>query len=124
MTRDGVARYHAAMRPAFRLPAVLLVALGALAGCKSDQPRIVIGPETLVQIEPGTSRKFVVALLGEPTDKFLLDDGLELWKWGYREKKTSSGSVVYVIESTPRAQTEHGAYVQFRDGLVTKAWND
>ena len=112
------------MGPLIRTLVTTLACAASLTACKSTAARVVIGPETLTQIEPGTSRKFVVALLGEPAEKVLLEGELELWKWGYAQKKSSSGSVVFVIDSTPIGQSGPYAYVQFAAGKVVKAWRD
>jgi hypothetical protein len=106
--------------------ALLVVAL-ALAACRSEPlgfRRVTIGVATIEKIEPGLSQRHVTALLGEPFDRTPLDDGLELWRWSYREKETSSGSVVLVIDNEPRTEASHMAYVEFRAGRVTRAWRD
>lgn len=104
-----------------------LVLVLAASGCKSKQlgPGVVmIGPTTIEKIEPGLSRPHVKALLGEPMERIQLEDGLELWKWGYRHKTTSGGSVVFVIDNEPRTESRHIAYVEFQGGRVTRAWRD
>jgi outer membrane protein assembly factor BamE (lipoprotein component of BamABCDE complex) len=114
------------MRPSRTLVPLLLLAL-YLAGCKSKQlgPGVVtIGPTTVEKIEPGLSRPHVKALLGEPLERIQLEGDLELWKWSYREKKTSGGSVVFVIDNEPRTESRHMAYVEFQGGRVTRAWRD
>ena len=106
------------------VPCALLL---ALAGCQSaplGAERVTIGVATIEKIEPGLSANHVVALLGEPLDKIPLDDGLELWKWSYRERTTPGGSVVLLIDNEPRTEKSHMAYVEFRGGRVTRAWRD
>ena len=106
----------------------LLLALLALAACKSEPigtQRVVIGVETIDQIEPGLSRPHVTALLGEPLEKIqLVDDQIELWKWSYTEKRSPSGSIVLRIDNEPRTEDSHMCYVEFKNGRVTRAWRD
>jgi hypothetical protein len=107
---------------------ILALALASVPlGCKTSQlgpGTVTIGPTTIEKIEPGLSRPHVKALLGEPLERIQLEDDLELWKWSYREKKTSGGSVVFVIDNEPRTESRHMAYVEFNAGRVTRAWRD
>jgi hypothetical protein len=99
----------------------------ALVACQSRTlatRHIDIGPETLERIEPGSGRKFVLAVLGEPLEKVQLDDGMELWKWALRERETANGGVLYRVESEPGARADRRAYVEFKDGRVRRAWRD
>jgi len=98
-----------------------------LAACRSSNlasKNIDIGPETIDRIEPGCGDKFVLALLGEPMSKVQLDDGMELWRWALRERRTSAGNIVYRIETDPNARAERRAYVEFKSGRVRRAWRD
>ena len=84
-----------------------------------------VGPETMAQIEPGTTRQdFVLATLGEPTSKNRLDDGSEIWRWEYRRKRSSSGSVFLLLDTDNHTEHDGAAYVQFRDGVVERSWRD
>jgi len=111
-----------------RLVLVCLVAAAAALGSCGSTPlatrHLDLGAQTLDRIEPGSGRKFVLYLLGEPREKVQLDDGLELWTWALRERKSSGGAVVYRVESDPKARAERRAYVEFRDGRVLRAWRD
>ena len=86
-----------------------------------------IGDRTLAQIEPGaTSQRWVRAVLGEPTERAKIDDaesGLEVWKWIRRKVVTTRGSAV-LVSSRSRSEEVRTVYVEFRDGVVTRAWRD
>jgi hypothetical protein len=112
------------MRCTVALAARAAARLGASCRSHVDTEHVTIGATTIEKIEPGLSRPHVVALLGEPLEKIQLDEGLEMWKWSYREKKTSSGSLVFVIDNQPRTEKSHMAYVEFKAGKVTRAWRD
>jgi outer membrane protein assembly factor BamE (lipoprotein component of BamABCDE complex) len=99
----------------------------ALTSCKSTElasRNIVIGTSTLDQIEPGSGRRFVIALLGEPMQKIPLEGDRELWTWGYIERESAGGSKVLIIDNRPRTETTHVAFVEFDDGRVVRAWRD
>jgi hypothetical protein len=84
-----------------------------------------VGPATFSQIEPGTTTgAWVLAVLGEPTRRSSLDDGSEIWAWSYSERKSSSGSVFLLLDSSNEREKVGAAYVQVRDGVVVKAWRD
>jgi outer membrane protein assembly factor BamE (lipoprotein component of BamABCDE complex) len=82
------------------------------------------GPDTLNQVQPGKSKSYVIALLGDPTDKIQVDGGTDIWKWRYTEHRDSSGSVIFLVSSDSETETRHTTYVEFNNGAVVKAWRD
>ena len=110
---------------------VCLSSLAVLPGClinSSNSTSIsgrYIGPQTLAQVEPGKSRQdFVVATLGTPTTKTVLEDGSEVWKYEYRKRTQSSGKVFLLLDSDSFTEKDGAVYVIFRDGVVEKTWRD
>lgn len=83
-----------------------------------------VGPETLAQIQPGKSEAYVLALLGDPSDKTNIENGTSIWKWRYTETRNSSGAVIFIFASDTKTETERTTYVEFKDGAVVKAWHD
>ncbi len=77
---------------------------------------------TLAQIQPGCTKEFVLALAGEPTVRTTVDPRTELWKWSGVERVDSRGHVIFLISSENRTETERTTFVEFRDGVVTRAW--
>lgn len=83
-----------------------------------------IGNETLAQIQPGKDQAYVLALVGDPSDKTVLTNGTEIWKWRYTEQKKSSGSVIFLLSAESNTNDVKTTYVEFKDGVVVKAWRD
>lgn len=83
-----------------------------------------IGEQTFEQVSPGKSKEFVLAVLGEPSSKTPLSDGTEIWKWIYKQKNKSSGSVLFVFNGDSTTETETSTFVQFKDDVVSQAWRD
>lgn len=109
----------------------LIAATLPLGGClvsgssKETMSGTYVGPSTFAEIEPGTTtEKWVLAALGEPTSKSTLDDGSSLWKWAFRKDRSSSSAVFLVFGGSSRKETEGATFVQIRDGIVVKAWQD
>lgn len=109
----------------------LIAAALPLSGClvsgssKETMTGTYVGPSTFSEIEPGvTTEKWVIAALGEPTSKSTLDDGTSLWKWSYRKDKSSSSAVFLVFGGSSRKEVEGATFVQLKDGIVVKAWQD
>jgi outer membrane protein assembly factor BamE (lipoprotein component of BamABCDE complex) len=105
--------------------------LGLVPGClistssRTEYTGRHVGAETFAQIEPGkTTKDFVLATLGEPSSRATLDDGSELWKWTYRRSRSSRGSVLLLLAANNTAESEGATYVQIRDGVVVRAWQD
>ncbi len=84
-----------------------------------------VGRSTFMEIEPGvTTEKWILTALGEPTTKACMDDGTSLWKWAYRRARSSSSSVFLVFGGSSLHETEGATFVQLKDGIVTKAWQE
>jgi outer membrane protein assembly factor BamE (lipoprotein component of BamABCDE complex) len=82
-----------------------------------------VSDQTFGQIQAGvTTRQWVMGTLGEPTCKTTLENGEELWKWTYSKVKRSSGAVLFIFGGSSSSETGGAAYVQMKDGVVTKAW--
>lgn len=120
MSRNGILAIAAAIGAA-----------GILQGClvssssRTEYSGRHIARSTFDQIEVSKTRKdFVLATLGEPTSKRMLEDGTELWKWSYRRSKSSRGSVLLLLAANNTTESEGATYVQFRDGVVVNAWQD
>lgn len=84
-----------------------------------------IGLDTLDKIEPGvTTREWVYAVLGEPTDRSTLSDGTDIWKWSSKKVTRSSGSVFLLVHGSNRDVIERTVYVEFDGEIVKRAWKD
>ncbi len=113
------------------IAALLLATTAPLGGClvsgssKESMTGRYVGPATFEQIEPGvTTDKWVLGALGEPTTKADLDDGASLWKWSYKRDRSSSSSVFLLFGGSSRKESEGATFVQIRDGIVVKAWQE
>ncbi len=125
MTRSSVAPR--------RILGTALLAAGALAapacvisaGSDTEVSGQYVSQTTLDRIEPGKDKAYVLALIGEPSSKSKLDDGTEIWKWRYTEKKRSHGHLIFIFDTDSKTETRHLSYVEFgSDGKVVKSWQD
>lgn len=102
----------------------------ALAGCivhvgsRTERTGRYVGVETLAQVQPGKSRDYALALLGEPSSKTAVEGGTEIWKWEYTESKSRESGVLLVFHGNDRSASEGAVYVELKDGVVVKAWRD
>jgi outer membrane protein assembly factor BamE (lipoprotein component of BamABCDE complex) len=77
------------------------------------------------EIKPGsTSGEWVRATLGEPTNCSKLADGTEIWKWSYTETKDGQGTIFLLFSGSDQTTTQANAFVEVKDGVVTKKWRD
>lgn len=104
--------------------ALLLPACIINANSHTTRSGKYISAETVQRIEPGKGQDYVFALLGDPSSKQVLGDGTEIWKWTYRERKTSSGAVFLIVDSDQTTETERATYVEFQGGQVVRSWQD
>jgi outer membrane protein assembly factor BamE (lipoprotein component of BamABCDE complex) len=94
------------------------------ANSHTTQSGKFVSPDTVQRLEPGKGADYVTALLGEPSSKQALSDGTEIWKWSYRERKTSSGAVFLIVDSDQTTEVERATYVELKDSKVVRAWQD
>ncbi len=117
-------------RPRIILPLLVVAAAALLPACLINSDRNVeqrgqfVGPETLSKIEPGRGKDFVLALLGEPSSRSKLEDGSEIWRWSYSEVTSSETGVIFVLGSKSSREKQGVVFVEFEDGLATRAWRD
>jgi len=109
----------AALVAAFLFPACIIN-----VDSHSERSGRYVSASTLQQVEPGRTQSYVLALLGEPTSRTKIDDGTEIWKWAYTETKRSEGSLIFVFSGDDTERIEGAAYVEFKDGVVQKTWQD
>jgi outer membrane protein assembly factor BamE (lipoprotein component of BamABCDE complex) len=83
-----------------------------------------VSNETFEQIEVGRPQDYVLAILGEPTTKNPLEDEVEIWKWRYTESRSSSGHIIFLLNASNSKDRQYNTFVEFEDGLVSKAWRD
>ena len=80
--------------------------------------------ETFDRIKPGeTTASWVQATLGEPSCKTKDEASkAEIWKWNYKETKKGSGTVLFLFAGSSNDEKSRCAYVEIKDGVVTKKW--
>ena len=82
-----------------------------------------VAPSTLDQIKPGkTTAAWVRATLGAPSSQGKLDDGSEVWKYEYTEKRESDTAVFLIFGGSNKTEKNRTVFVEFKDGVVTNAW--
>lgn len=107
------------------LLAICLLNTGCLVGGHSAVKRegTYVSASTVEQIEPGkTSKAWVRAVIGDPSERVHVDDAHEIWKYPYTETKDSSGYVFLIFETSDQKVTHGTFFVEFADDVVTKTW--
>jgi outer membrane protein assembly factor BamE (lipoprotein component of BamABCDE complex) len=109
---------------------ILLAAIPLLAGClvmssnKEKTEGKYVAENTFAQIEPGkTTAGWVKATLGDPSEKTHDDtSGSDIWKYNYTQVKEGDGAVFLIFGGSSRKESKGTAFVEFKDGVVTKKW--
>ena len=114
-------------------PLALLLALAAVptAACtvidttsKVHTTGREISAETFDRIREGQDRRDLLALLGEPTSRAALEDGVEVWRWVYTERRESRTSLILVLDGSSTKEQERSWYVELEGGRVVRKWRD
>ncbi len=85
-----------------------------------------VSEELLKRVKPDVTRAdWILAVLGEPTGRAVLDDGSEIWKWVYApiEQVASFVQVFGATEDEPPLQPV-SAFVHLRAGVAIDTWRD
>jgi outer membrane protein assembly factor BamE (lipoprotein component of BamABCDE complex) len=114
--------------PKLVLPALLLATLLPACLVTSNGDTTYSGQhisaETYAQVKKGTTQGFVLATFGEPTSRTTLEDGSQIWRWRSTQTRSSSGTVILLLSSSNRTETQHNTFVELKDGLVVRVWRD
>ncbi len=82
-----------------------------------------VAATTLGQIQPGkTDRAWVQAVIGEPTERVIVQPGHEIWKYAYSETKDSSGYVFLIFGASDKKVTDSNVFIEFEGQIVTRTW--
>jgi outer membrane protein assembly factor BamE (lipoprotein component of BamABCDE complex) len=108
-------------------PFLLLCLLGGCLVSANSKQKVTgnyVPESTFEKIEPGkTTAAWVQATLGEPSSKDKVEGGrTEVWKYSYTEEKESSGAVFLLFGGSDRKEQKRIAYVELKDGIVTRKW--
>jgi outer membrane protein assembly factor BamE (lipoprotein component of BamABCDE complex) len=112
-------------RPLLSLLLIPLLSAGCLFGGSSKVRREgnYVASETVNQIQPGkTSKAWVSAVIGVPSDRIRIDPEQEIWKYAYSETKDSSGYVFLIFSARDSKTTRGNVFVQFDGDVVSKTW--
>ncbi|CAN5529368.1 hypothetical protein BH10PLA1_BH10PLA1_04520 [soil metagenome] len=106
------------------LATVIATAGGCLVTGGTDSTRTgnYVSQDLFTSIEPGkTTMAWVQATLGDPTSRTTAD-GNVVWKYTYTERTDSGGAVFLIFGSHSTTETVHNAFIEFKDGVVTRKW--
>jgi outer membrane protein assembly factor BamE (lipoprotein component of BamABCDE complex) len=113
------------LRQMVLLATMSLMSVGCLVSSDTHQSRTgnYVPDSTFNQIKPGkTTEDWVRGTLGPPTSVSKLDNGTQLWKYSYTERRESSGAVFLIFGGHDEKEQIHTAFVELKEGLVTNAW--
>ncbi len=104
----------------------LLVFTGCLvtSTSKTTTSGNYVPEQTFDRLQPGkTTASWVIATLGEPSARTKVDaTRSEIWKWNYTETRKGSGTVLFLFAGNSNDEKARAAYVEIKDGVVTKKW--
>ena len=81
-----------------------------------------VGAETMKKITLGKSQEYVAALLGNPSSKTSSNEGVEIWRWGFSQKRETSTHFIFIFDGDSESNMSGNAWVEFKDGRVVKSW--
>lgn len=109
--------------------ALLVVTSVLLVGCvatKSDVHYSGINNSQLRQIERGkTTKDQLLAIVGEPTEETMTEDGTEVLRYKCTEKKDNTFAMFPPpIAIEDKKETEHTIVFKLKDGIVQRYWKE
>jgi len=80
---------------------------------------------TLDQIECGeTSKAWVLATLGDPSQQNRTQDGVEILQYRYNRKKDNNFILLPFLIVNDEGESTQTVYFEINDGVVTKYWQE
>lgn len=109
--------------------ALVLLTGGCLvtSGKSMNESGMKVSNSTLKQIELGeTSAAWLVATLGEPTDKTCVEGHpeTEIYRYDHVTTSRSSGTIFLLFATGAKKQVSERAYFEVTNGVVTKYWKE
>jgi outer membrane protein assembly factor BamE (lipoprotein component of BamABCDE complex) len=110
------------------LAAVALLAFvssGCLVSGHSNVERsgTYVSESTMKEIKPGkTDKAWVMAVVGPPTERTVIDREREIWRYAYTETKSSSGSVFLLFGGSDRKVTQGTLFIELTGNIVSRTW--
>jgi len=109
--------------------AALVVTSALLVGCvvtQSDVHYSGINNSQLRQIERGkTTKDQLFAIVGEPTEETMTEDGTEILRYKCTEKKDNKFAMFPPpIAIEDKKETEHTIVFKLKDGIVQRYWKE
>ncbi len=84
-----------------------------------------VGNEMLKQIECGqTTKDWLVAALGEPTEQSMTEDGTEILRYRCTEKKDNQFILFPIVFVDDEKETDHSVSFEIKDGIVQRYWKE
>ena len=105
--------------------AVMVALSGCLVSGSATQRRTgkYVADSTFGQIELGkTTAGWLMATLGEPDCKTMVNPGSEVWQWRYTEHRENNTAVFLIFAGSDTKDTSGTAFVELKDGVVTNKW--
>lgn len=111
------------------LVVLTMTASGCLITSKNSsyEHGVKVGPHMRSQISPGeTTQEWVLATLGEPTSRRLVEEEprVEVFGYEYSKTNTSRGSVFLIFGGSTNRTTSSKTYVELTDGVVSRYWTE
>ena len=110
---------------------VFMLALATMGGCLVSKSRTVnesgvrVSKSTLNQVKPGeTTEAWVVATLGPPSCRSLVDSGTEILRYDHRVETCKGGSVFLLFSGAEKLQTTNSVFFEMKEGVVARYWTE
>lgn len=111
---------------------VLALALSAggclvTSGKSMNESGMKVSSSTLKQVELGTtSAAWLVATLGEPTEKTVVEGhpNVEIYRYDHVTTSRSSGTIFLLFATGAKKQVSERSFFEITDGVVTKFWKE
>jgi hypothetical protein len=112
--------------------AIVIASVPLLGGCFIHDSKVSytdkgapVSDRTLEQIKCGeTTKDWIVATLGAPSEQTTADNGVEILKYRYGKKQDSDTVVLPFIIVDDQKQIEQTVYVEVKDNIVRRYWQE
>ncbi len=108
--------------------ASLVVTSVLLVGCVAIESNVHdsgVENSQLRQIELGrTTKDQLVAIVGEPTEQTMTEDGTEILRYKCTTKKDNQFILFPIVFVDDKKEIEHSVSFEIKDGIVQRYWKE
>ncbi|MFX3681298.1 MAG: hypothetical protein ACN6I3_00080 [bacterium] len=112
------------------ISALALAVIVSFSGCavinshsETKSYGTLVTNESLAQVQPGnTTADWLIATLGVPASRELVDDQVEVLKYSSRQLTKIKSELLFVLDTSSKREVHRTVFLECTEGVLTRFW--